>query len=236
MIDKLVLAKLSKSVKAFEKLAQSLNINDTTTAQRLVKSAIGTWLTNNGVNASLKWSFQESEDPTHDFDLKITLGSPAPNVPMASPFPNVAEKMKADLVQSFAQSPLLKDKTVKIDIDADFGKVASIFEVADKMAVKLAQYAAPPQSLEPNKPVLDSLVRDKDGEVILAALPLGVKEAVKVLEVGRSSDPNFEKEVRVSFNPGKASDVAFKGVENTVRKLQLSNVLKALSYAVKEVA
>jgi dTDP-glucose pyrophosphorylase len=46
------------------------------------------------VNAKLNWTFQESEDPTHDFDLKVKLSPTTPNVPVASPFPNLAEKPK----------------------------------------------------------------------------------------------------------------------------------------------
>jgi hypothetical protein len=187
------------------------------------------------VNAKLNWTFQESEDPTHDFDLKVKLSPTTPNVPVASPFPNLAEKFKGDIVQSLAANPLLKDKTVAVDVDV-VSEAPKMAGFADRMAIKLAQYAAPSQSLEPNKPFIDSLVRDKDAEVILASLPPAVKIAVKDLTSAASHDPGFEKEVHVSFHPGKASDVAFQGVQNTIQKLQQANLLTGQSYLVKEVA
>jgi len=240
MTDKSLIQKLfkvaSNQQKILEKLAQSLG--DDETVRKMVGGIVGTWLANNGVNAKLNWTFtkppwsQGAPKPEYDYELAIQLSPTTPNVPVASPFPNLAENFKGDIVQSLAANPLLKDKAVKVDVDV-VSEAPKMAGFADRMAIKLAQYA---DTLNPNKPDLDSLVRDKDAEVILTALPPAVKIAVKDLTTAASHDPNFEKEVHVSFHPGKASDEAFQGVESTIHKLQLANLLTGQSYLVKEIA
>lgn len=114
-------------------------------------------------------------------------------------------------------------------------KLLKIAENQQKIIMKLAQnYQAPANNLEPNQAVHRSL--NDDAIVILHALPPAAKVAVKDLTVHSSTEPGFDGEVRVIFQPNRGSDEAFKAVQNTVQKLQTSNLLQGKSYIVKEVA
>lgn len=104
--------------KILTKLAQNLDINDITTqAGNHIKNMISTWLTNNSINAKYSYSFQASEDPAYNFELHVTFSSPQANLPIVSPFPDLAGQFKAYIVKELANYPLLANKAVKVEVD-----------------------------------------------------------------------------------------------------------------------
>jgi len=102
-------------------------------------------------------------------------------------------------------------------------KMFKVIANQQKIIMKLEQMQNIPQDLEPNK-----VVKDEASE-ILKNLPPNLKAAIERLEV-------HGNEVRVKFNPGKASDAAFNLLQKVITNLQNKALLSGQSYIVKEVA
>ena len=109
-------------------------------------------------------------------------------------------------------------------------KLLKIATNQQKIITKLAQGAPPTAMPTPDSPT------KRSADAILGALPPPVRQAVSVLEVHPSRDPNFSEEVKVRFVPGKGSSQIFSALQKIVQKLQSSNVLPGQSYKITEVS
>lgn len=107
----------SNQQKILEKLAQITDNEEVVAqSQKFLGGQIVNWMMKNEINARESHHFETSNDPGFDFVLDVVFSSPQTGVPVSSPFPNVAEKFKADFAQVLATSPFFKDKSVKINV------------------------------------------------------------------------------------------------------------------------
>lgn len=110
-------------------------------------------------------------------------------------------------------------------------KLFTVVAKQQQILTKLAQQPmVPPTSLEPKTTTRD------EASVIMNALPVNVKSSIARLEAHPSTDPNYYKEIRVRFVPGRSTPGTFNVLQQTISNLSKNNSLPGGSYSIKEVA